>query len=74
LNAVLSTFGAFLAALARPRTPLVRAIRLVLAIKLIAIAGIGAAVHSGLWRQPVDTGAMSRLIGPSPSALDHEGR
>jgi hypothetical protein len=71
MNAVLSSLGAFLAALVRPRTPLVRAIRLVLVIKLIAIIGIGIVMVP---RHGVDATAMFRLMAPPPSPLNQQGR
>jgi hypothetical protein len=74
LNAVWSSLGAFLAALVRPRTPLVRAIRIVLVIKLIAIAGIAIVMMPGSGRHGVDARAMFRLIAPSTSPLNQEGR
>jgi hypothetical protein len=74
MNAVLSSLGAFLAAFARPRTPLVRAIRLVLVIKLIAIAGIASVMLPGARQHGVDASTISRLIGPPTATLDQEGR
>ena len=73
MNAVLSSLGAFLAALVRPRTPLVRAIRLALVIKLIAIAGIAAVMLPGARQNRVDASAMSRLIGPAAAAFGQGG-
>ena len=64
MNAVLATLGAFLAALVRPRTPLVRAIRMVLFIKLIAIAGIGVFMFAGRGQVPVGADLTTRLLGP----------
>ena len=72
LNAVLSSIIAFLAAGVRPPTPFAKAIRLVLAIKLVAIAVIGVImVASG--GSAVDATAVSHLIGPpvSPSEAGH---
>jgi hypothetical protein len=71
LNAVLSSFAALLAALVRPRTPLVRAIRLALVIKMIAIIGIGIVMVPGA-RKGVDATAMFRLMAP-PSAPSQQG-
>jgi hypothetical protein len=64
LNAIVASLGAFFAAGVRPQTPLAKAIALVLAIKLIAIAGIGAFMLSGSVRPVVDTIAVSRLTLP----------
>jgi hypothetical protein len=64
LNAVWSSLGACLAALVRPRTPLVCAIRTVLVIKLIAIAGIGAFMLAGRGQAPVGADLMAHLLGP----------
>jgi hypothetical protein len=65
LNAVLSSLGAFLAALIRPQTPLAKAIAAVLAIKLIAIAAMGAFTLASRGQPRVDAEAMARLLGPS---------
>jgi hypothetical protein len=73
LNAVLSSIVAFLAAGVRPPTPLAKAVRLVLAIKLVAIAAIGVVMVAGDGRPAVDAGAVGRLIGP-PGSPDKPGR
>ena len=71
LNAVISSLAAFLAAGVRPPTPLAKAIMLVLTLKLLAIAA--ASIFLSINEGPtVDPGAVSRLIGPSPSP--NEGR
>ena len=67
MNAVWSSLGAFLAALVRPRTPLVRAIRMVLFIKLIAIAGMGAFMLAGRGQAPAGAELTARLLGPAIS-------
>jgi hypothetical protein len=67
LNAVLSSIVAFLAAGVRPPTPLAKAIRLALAIKLVAIAGIGIVMHASRDVPAVDAAAIARLIGPPMS-------
>jgi hypothetical protein len=72
MNAVMSSFAAFLAAGVRPPTPLAKAIMLVLVLKLLAITGAGVFLSSRNQRPVVDPAAVSRLIGPSPSP--HEGR
>lgn len=65
MNAVLSSLAAFLAAGARPPTPLAKAIVLVLVVKLMAIAAIGVFLFSSPGRMGVDSITVSRLIGPS---------
>ena len=65
MNAVLSSLAAFLAAGARPPTPLAKAIVLVLVVKLMAIAAIGVFLFSSAGRMVVDSITVSRLIGPS---------
>jgi hypothetical protein len=65
MNAVLSSLAAFLAAGARPPTPLAKAIVLVLVVKLMAIAAIGVFLFSSTGRTVVDSITVSRLIGPS---------
>jgi hypothetical protein len=71
MNAVLSSLAAFLAAGARPPTPLAKAIVLVLVVKLMAIAAIGAFLFSSSGRM-VDSTTVARLIGPS-MPLPNEG-
>lgn len=72
MNAVLSSLAAFLAAGARPPTPLAKAIVLVLVVKLMAIAAIGVFLFSSSGRMVVDSTTVSRLIGPSVP-LPNEG-
>ena len=72
MNAVLSSLAAFLAAGARPPTPLARAIVLVLVVKLMAIAAIGVFLFPNSGRMVVDSTRVSRLIGPSVP-LPNEG-
>ena len=67
LGAILSSLAAFIAAGARPPTPLAKAIVLVLAIKLIAIAGIKVFMFPESTQPVVDATAMARAIGPSAS-------
>jgi hypothetical protein len=74
MNAVLSSLAAFLAAGARPPTPLAKAIVLVLVVKLMALAAIGVFLCSSSGRMVVDSTRVSRLIGPSvplPNAGGH---
>ena len=73
MNAILSSLGAFLAAGVRPRTPLARAIMLVLVIKLIAISGIGVFMISSS-RPAVDPIAVARLISPLVPLPNEGGR
>ncbi|HXW26728.1 MAG TPA: hypothetical protein VEK73_18445 [Xanthobacteraceae bacterium] len=76
MNAVLSSLAAFLAAAVWPRTPLARAIRLVLAVKLVAILAIGILMHAASG-PAVDPGAVARLVGPSAPIIEspnHGGR
>ena len=72
MNAFLSSIVAFLAAGVRPPTPLANAIRLALAIKLVAIAGIGVVMHASRGGPAVDASAVARLIGP-PVPPDEAG-
>jgi hypothetical protein len=72
MNAVLSSLAAFLAAGARPPTPLAKAIVLVLVVKLMAIAAIGVFLFSSRGPMVVDSTRISRLIGPSVP-LPNEG-
>ena len=65
LRAILSSLAAFLAAGARPPTPLAKAIVLVLVIKLIGLAGIKVFMFSDDTQPVVDATAMARAIGPS---------
>jgi hypothetical protein len=73
MNAVLASLGAFLAAFVRPPTPLARAIRLAIVIKLIAIAGIAGVMLPDARQRAVDASAISRLIGPPTPTLDRGG-
>ena len=73
MNAILPSIVDFLAAGVRPPTPFAKAIRLVLAIKLVAIAGIGVAMIASRDGPAVDATAVARLIGP-PASPDQGGR
>jgi hypothetical protein len=68
LNAIVSSLLAFLAAGLRPRTPLAKAIVLVLVIKLIGIAGIKIFMFPHSEQPIVDAAAIERLIG-APASL-----
>jgi hypothetical protein len=72
MNAVLSSLADFLAASARPPTPLAKALVLVLVVKLAAIAAIGVFLFSSSGRVVVDSTRISRLIGLSVP-LPNEG-
>jgi hypothetical protein len=67
LRAILSSLTAFLAAGLRPRTPLAKAIVLVLIIKLIGIAGMKVFLFADSAQPVVDAAVMARVIGvPTP--------
>ncbi len=61
---VLASLAAFIGAGLRPRTMLARAIVVVLAAKVIAVAGMMAYQHF-TDRKIVDAAAVGRLLGPS---------
>jgi hypothetical protein len=67
LSAILSSLTAFLAAGARPPTPLAKAIVLVLVLKFIGIAGIKVFMFPDSAQPVVDATAMAHAIGPSTS-------
>ena len=73
MNATLSSLAAFLAAGVWPRTPLAKAIRLGLVIKLFAIGGIGVFMLASSGRPVIGPIAVARLIGP-PASPDGGGR
>jgi hypothetical protein len=64
LSAVLSSLIAFIAAAWRPPTPLARAIVIVLAFKLIGIAGIKVFMFPDSAQPNADAATMARVIGP----------
>lgn len=66
-SAILSSLTAFLAAVARPRTPLAKTIVLVLVIKLIGIVGMMIFTFADDAWPVVDATTMVRVIGPSTS-------
>jgi hypothetical protein len=74
LNAITSSLAAFVAAGVRPRTPLAKAIMLVLTLKLLAMAGASIFLFSANERPIVDPAGVSRLIGPSTPSLDERRR
>ena len=63
MSAILSSLTAFLAAGVRPRTPLAKAIVLVLVIKLVGIAGMKVFMFADGAQPAVDATAMARVIG-----------
>jgi hypothetical protein len=65
LGALLSSLTAFLAACVSPRTPLAKAIVLVLVIKLIGIASMKLFMFPDRARPVVDATTMARVIGVS---------
>jgi hypothetical protein len=67
LSAVYSSLAAFVAAGARPPTPLARAIVLVLILKLIALAGIKFFMFPERTQPLIDAAAMARTLGPIQS-------
>ena len=62
---LLSSLAAYIGAALRPRTMLARAIVLVLAIKLMAVAGMAVYAHFTDRSASIDAAAVDRLIGPS---------
>lgn len=63
LRAISSSLTAFLAAGLWPRTPLARAIVLILVIKLIGIAGMKMFMFPDSARPRVDANTIARVIG-----------
>ena len=68
MRALASSFAAFLAAGLRPRTPLAKAIVLVLIIKLIGIAGIKVFMFPDSAQPVIDANAMARVVGVPATA------
>jgi hypothetical protein len=64
LSAIFSSLAAFVAAGARPPTPLARAIVLVLVLKLIGLVGIKLIMFPDSVQPVIDAAAMTRAIGP----------
>ena len=60
-----SSLRAFMGAARRPPTALARAIVTVLAIKLVAVAGMFVFFHFAKQNVTADAAAISRLIGPA---------
>ena len=64
----MSSLAAFLAAGLRPRSPLAKAIVLVLALKLIGIAGMKVFMFPDSAQPTVDANTMARVVGVSAPA------
>ncbi|HTT46812.1 MAG TPA: hypothetical protein VMG39_02305 [Pseudolabrys sp.] len=62
---LLSSLAAFAGAAFRPRGMLARAIVIVLALKLIAVAGMAVFAHFSDRSASIDAAAVERLIGPA---------
>jgi len=67
LRAIFSSLALFVSAGIRPRTPLARAIVLVLILKLIGIAGIKVFMFPDNAQPVADAAAMVRMLGPPAS-------
>ena len=67
LRAILSSLGAFLAAGLRPRTPLAKAIMLVLVIKLIGITAVRIYMVADGAQPVVDADTMAHVFGVLPA-------
>jgi hypothetical protein len=68
LRAIVSSLAAFLAAGFSPRTPLAKAIVLVLVIKLIGLAGMKVFMFPEGAQPAVDANAMARVVGVAAPA------
>jgi hypothetical protein len=67
LSAIFSSLAAFIAAGIKPRTPLARAIVIVLVIKLFAIAGIKLLMFPDGAQPSADANAVANVLAPSTS-------
>ena len=68
MRAIVSSLAAFMAAGLRPRTPLAKAIMLVLVIKFIGIVGMKVFMFPDSARPVVDANAVARVVGvPAPA-------
>jgi hypothetical protein len=65
LRSIFSSLGAFAAAGLRPRTPLAKAIVLILIIKLIGITAVRIYLVTDGAQPHVDASAMARAFGVS---------
>lgn len=63
MRAILSSLNAFMVAGLRPRTPLAKAVVLVLVIKLIGIAAVRFYMVADKAEPVVDASTMARVIG-----------
>jgi hypothetical protein len=63
LGAIFASLSAFVAAGLRPRTPLAKAIVLVLLIKLIGVTAVRIYMAADHVEPAVDASAMARVIG-----------
>lgn len=63
MRAVLASLGAFAAAGLRPRTPLAKAIMLILLIKLIGVTAMRVYLTAENVEPAVDAATMARVIG-----------
>lgn len=68
MRAIVSSLVAFFAAGLRPRTPLAKAIVLILVIKLIGIAGMKVFMFPDSAQPVVDSGVMAHVIGVATPA------
>jgi hypothetical protein len=64
-RAIFSSLTALLAAVIRPRTPLAKAIVLVLVVKLVGIAGIKVFMFPDGSAPSVDATMMARALAPA---------
>jgi hypothetical protein len=62
---LIETMAAFIGAALRPPTALARAIVVVLAAKLVAVAAMGVYFHFANQHVAVDAAAIGRLLGPA---------
>ena len=67
MRAILSSLGAFVAAGLWPRTPLGKAIAIVLLVKLIGMTAMTIYAATDGVAPVVDANAMARLLGVSPA-------
>jgi hypothetical protein len=68
LRAILVSLSAFAAAALRPRTPLAKAIMLVLLIKLIGVTAMRIYLTAASVEPTVDAATMARVIGVASPA------
>ena len=68
VRAILASLGAFAAAGLRPRTPLAKAIMLILLIKLIGVTAMRVYLAADNVEPAVDAATMARVIGVAPPA------